>query len=192
MEHLLKFVFEECNSKLKSPLHLCQSSFLSFAFLNELWECIVPCSLNYSLIPYIEIYSLSFVLDESDLETHRMKWMNIIIIIASKKLEVWNIDQSSSSSSNLKCRNEERATPTYVSCYLMMRLLNDVGSLVLRLALLFLNYILKCWEEIPGRLAMPGLLFVVDGLLYKGNGIEKRDIVTPNFVPSVVRRSCFK
>ena len=72
--------------------------------------------------------------------------MNIIIIIASKKLEVWNIDQSSSSSSssNLKCRNEERATPTYVSCYLMMRLLNDVGSLVLRLALLFLNYILKC------------------------------------------------
>jgi len=64
--------------------------------------------------------------------------MNIIIIIASKKLEVWNIDQSSSSSSsNLKCRNEERATPTYVSCYLMMRLLNDVGSLVLRLALLF-------------------------------------------------------
>ena len=148
MEHLLKFVFEECNSKLKSPLHLCQSSFLSFAFLNELWECIVPCSLNYSLIPYIEIYSLSFVLDESDLETHRMKWMNIIIIIASKKLEVWNIDQSSSSS-NLKCRNEERATPTYVSCYLMMRLLNDVGSLVLRLALLFFKLYLEMLRRNP-------------------------------------------
>jgi len=75
--------------------------------------------------------------------------MNIIIIIASKKLEVWNIDQSSSSSSNLKCRNEERATPTYVSCYLMMRLLNDVGSLVLRLALLFFKLYLEMLRRNP-------------------------------------------